>query len=170
MTRPSFIASTSMVTASEGAYPAPFDQERLSLGRDLGTAAGSQRLGAWHETLAPGRRTSFTHAHSHEEELVYVLSGTAVLSLVHPDGRTEDQALAEGDLVAFPAGTGIAHSVHNPGPEATTLLVIGERNPLDRVCYPADAAFEAWHAASRPARHWVDAPCHRGAACESSEG
>lgn len=80
-----FIVHALDVPEEEGAYPAPFDGEKLSFGRNLGKAAGTERLGLWQERLPPGRRTSFTHAHSHEEELVYVLQGG--MSRAHPQAR-----------------------------------------------------------------------------------
>lgn len=162
--RPSFIVSSTAVPESEAAYPSPFDAEKLSLGRDLGAAAGSVRLGLWRERLLPGRRSGFTHAHSAEEELIYVLSGAPHVRVVEPGAAPVEHPLAAGDVVAFPAGTGIAHCLVNHGPEEAVLLVIGERRPEDRVCYPdpQDAAFEAWHTGERPRRHWTEGPGHGG--------
>lgn len=144
------------VAEIEGAYPAPFDGEKLSIYRDLGVAAGSRRLGFGFERLPPGRRTSFTHAHSHEEELVYVLSGTCHVRLVEPGAAPREVALRAGHAVSFPAGTGIAHTFVNHGAEECTLLVVGERRrDADRVEYPEDRAYDEHHAKTRPARHWT---------------
>jgi hypothetical protein len=63
-----FVVHASEVAEAEGHYPAPFDAEALSFGRNLGAAAGSLNVGLWQERIPPGRRTSFTHAHSGEEE------------------------------------------------------------------------------------------------------
>jgi uncharacterized cupin superfamily protein len=161
VTRPAYVVHTASVPAIEAAYPPPFDAEKLSIGRDLGTAAGSVRLGVWHERLLPGRRSSFTHAHSDEEEAVYVLAGSPHLRVIPPGAAAEEHALAPGDFVSFPAGTGIAHCLVNHGPEEVTMLVIGERREGDRACYPDDSAFEAWHTAERPDRHWLGAPDHQ---------
>lgn len=144
------------VAEVEGRYPPPFDAEGLSLGRDLGRAAGSERVGVWHECLAPGRRTSRAHAHSDEEEAVYVLEGPVVLRWAPAGGVFIEQTLASGDFVSFPAGTGLAHHFSNPGPGDATLLVIGTREPADRGAYPEDPDLDAWRAEHRPQRRWVD--------------
>ncbi len=150
------IARAHTVPAEEGRYPPPFDVEALSLGRDLGRAAGSERFGVWHEHLEAGRRTSRAHAHSDEEEAVYVLAGPVVLRWAPRGGDFTETVLETGDFVSFPAGTGLAHHFRNPGPAAATLLVIGTRAPADRGFYPEDPDLEAWRAEHRPQRRWVD--------------
>jgi uncharacterized cupin superfamily protein len=148
-----YIVHVDDVAEVEGTYPKPFDGEKLSIYRDLGRAAGSKTLGFGHERLPPGRRTSFTHAHSHEEELVYVLAGSCHVRLVAPDAEPEEIPLRAGHAVSFPAGTGIAHTFVNHGTEECTLLVIGERRDDDRVFY-TDAEYDAHHAKNQPERHW----------------
>lgn len=139
----------------EGAYPAPFDAEKLSIYRDLGRAAGSQRIGFAVERLLPGRRTSFTHAHSDEEELVYVISGTCHVRVIEPGRAPCEVALRAGHAVSFPAGTGIAHTFVNHGTEECTLFVVGERKPgVDRGFYAEDPEYEAHFATTQPQRHW----------------
>ena len=140
----------------EGTYPAPFDGEKLSIYRDLGRAAGSKNIGFGFERLPPGRRTSFTHAHSHEEELVYVLAGTCHVRVVEPGGEPREIPLRAGHAVSFPHGTGIAHTFVNRGAEECTLFIVGERRPgVDRVFYSDDAEYDAHHAKTRPEAHWL---------------
>ena len=126
------IVRVGSVSAEEGRYPTPFDAEGLSFGRDLGRAAESERFGVWHEVLPPGRRTSRAHAHSDEEEAVYVLAGPVVLRWAPRGGEFTESELETGDFVSFPAGTGLAHHFLNPGPAFATLLVIGMREAADR--------------------------------------
>lgn len=156
--RPQFIIRAPDVAEEEGAYPPPFGGEKLSFGRNLGKAAQSAALGFWQERLPPGRRTSFTHAHSHEEELVYVLAGTCTVRLVYPDGRSEEWPMQGGDVASFRAGTGIAHCFRNdgaPGGEGCVLLCVGERKPgVDRVCYPDDPAYDEHRRTHEPGRSW----------------
>ena len=144
------------VAEVEGAYPAPFDGEKLTIYRDLGRAAGSQRIGFAVERLLPGRRSSFTHAHSEEEEVVYVLSGTCLVRIIEPGCEPLEIPLRAGHAVSFPAGTGIAHTFVNRGSAECTLFVIGERRPdSDRVFYPEDQEYDAQLATNRPERHWT---------------
>jgi len=154
---PPFIVHEDDVPEEEGRYRAPFDGEGLSWDRDLGRAAGTVNLGMSKTRLPPGRRTSFTHAHSEEEELVYVIAGECHVRLVEPGQPPREIALRAGHTVAFPAGTGIAHTFVNRGGADCMLLTIGERkDATDRVFYPEeqDAGYQADMAANRPERHW----------------
>jgi uncharacterized cupin superfamily protein len=60
------------------------------------------------ELLPPGRRTSYPHAESMEEEFVYVIEG-------NPDAWVDGylHRLAPGDGVGVPAGTEICHTFIN---------------------------------------------------------
>jgi uncharacterized cupin superfamily protein len=152
----SFVVHIDDVAEVEGTYPPPFDREKLSIYKDLGRAAGSQKIGFAVERLLPGRRTSFTHAHSEEEELVYVLSGTCHVRLIEPGAGPREIALRAGHAVSFPAGTGIAHTFINRGTVECTLFIAGERRPdTDRVFYPEDREYDEHHARARAERHWV---------------
>lgn len=151
-----YVAHIDDVPEVEGAYPAPFDAEKLSIYRDLGRVAGSKNIGFAFERLLPGRRTSFTHAHTDEEELVYVLSGSCHVRVIEPGAAPVEIPLRAGHAVSFPAGTGIAHTFVNHGTEECALFVVGERKPgVDRVFYPDDTAYDAHHAKTRPERHWT---------------
>ena len=154
--RPTWLVRAEDVPEEEGRYPSPWDGEITSYGRDLGRAAGSRRVGAWRERLAPGHRTAFTHAHLREEELVYVLAGTPSVRWIDPGMPAQELVLGPGDFAAFPAGTGIAHAFVNRSKEDAFMLVIGEREPADRVAYPEDPAFEEWRRGFRPHRMWTD--------------
>jgi uncharacterized cupin superfamily protein len=152
----SYVVHIDDVQEIEGAYPSPFDAEKLSIYKDLGRAAGSKRLGFSFERLLPGRRTSFTHAHSDEEELVYVLSGTCQLRIVEPGAEPREIPLRAGHAVSFPAGTGIAHTVVNRSDGECTLFVVGERRPgVDRCFYPEDSEYDVHLQQTRPERHWT---------------
>lgn len=153
---PSFVVRSSAVPEHEGSYPPPFDTEKLSVGRDLGRAAGSRSLGCWRERLPRGRRTSFTHAHLREEELVYVLSGRPTLRWVPPGEAASEVELAPGDLVAFPAGTGFAHTLRNDHAEEAELLVVGERKGGERAFYADDGDYDRWRSERKPEHGWRD--------------
>jgi len=153
---PTYIAHIDDVPEVEGAYPAPFDQEKLTIYRDLGRATGSKTLGFGHERLLPGRRSSFTHAHSAEEELVFVIAGTCHVRVIEPGAEPREIPLRAGHVVSFPAGTGIAHCFVNRGSEECTLLVVGERRPdTDRWSYPEDADYQEHVARTRPEKVWT---------------
>jgi uncharacterized cupin superfamily protein len=138
-------------SAVERPKPWQYDNhdEPMGLNAALGRHFGLQRIGIHHQRLLPGRRTSFPHAESAEEEFVYVLSGTPDVWL---DGHLH--RLAPGDAVGFPAGTGLSHSFLNNTEADVCLLVVGERSkPENRIVYPVDpdqrTGREDW---------WHDAP------------
>ena len=129
--RPSCIVHwTDIEKPDESHYPG--DDELMSIGAPFGRYFGLTRLGIHHERLLPGRRTSFPHAESAEEEFVYVIEGTPDVWL---DGQLH--RLRPGEAVGFPAGTGICHSFLNNTEEEVRLLVVGETpKPENRIYYP----------------------------------
>lgn len=146
--RPDFIRHwTELEGPDDAAYEG--SDELLSIGAPLGRALGLTRIGIHHERLPPGRRTSYPHAESDEEEFVFILEGTPDAWI---DGRL--YPLREGDAVGFPAGTGICHSILNNSAREARLLVVGERpKPENRVYYPRNLEQRA-----RRADWWENPP------------
>ena len=148
MDRPDFIRHWSDLEGADDSHYTG-DAELMSIGAPLGRLLGLTRLGIHHERLPPGRRTSYPHAESAEEEFVLVLEG-------EPDAWIDGHLhrLRPGDAVGFPAGTGIAHTFINNTDKEVRLLVVGEAGkPENRLHYPMNQA----HAATRPDR-WTDPP------------
>jgi uncharacterized cupin superfamily protein len=151
MVRPGFIKHWRELEKPDGDNHYPGDTELMSIGAPLAHALGLTRIGIHHERLLPGRRTSYPHAESAEEEFVFVLEGT-------PDAWIDGalHRLVPGDAVAFPAGTGICHSFLNNTASEVRLLVVGEKSKAEnRIRYPLHEAFER----TRKDR-WADAPRH----------
>jgi uncharacterized cupin superfamily protein len=104
--------------------------------RLLGKAAGSVRTGLNHVVLAPGGQGAPAHCHSQEEEVFVVLDGGGRLELWGRGADApEEHALRAGDVIARPAGTGVAHALH-PSAEGLTYLAYGTREPGDMCFYP----------------------------------
>jgi uncharacterized cupin superfamily protein len=147
--RPPFLISSADVPEVVGSYQN--SDESLSAGRRIGEAAGLLRIGLHLDRVPPGRRTSWPHAEEKEEEFVFVLEGEIDAWI---DG--EVHRLRAGDLAAFPAGTGIAHTFINNGAADALLLVGGERDkPDNRIAYPLHPQRRAdmpW------SRTWSDRP------------
>ncbi|CAB3655132.1 cupin domain-containing protein [Achromobacter kerstersii] len=148
MSRPHFIKHWTELEATD-AQTYQGDTEPMALDAPLSAALGITRIGIHHVRLLPGRRTSYPHAESTEQEYVYVLDGTPdvwIDGVLHP--------LAEGDSVAFPAGTGICHTFINNTQDDVRLMVVGEPTRADnRVRFPLNEAYER----TRKNR-WVDWP------------
>ena len=116
------------------AWQYPQDDEPMGFNAAFGPHFGLARIGIHHQRLLPGRRTSFPHAESAEDEFVYVISGTPDVWL---DGQL--YRLAPGDGVGFPAGTGLAHSFLNNTDTDVELLVIGDADRAEnRIVYPVN--------------------------------
>ena len=82
--------------------------------------------------LAPSAVTAVHHAHSRQDELVYVLEATPML--VTDAGEI---ALSPGMVAGFAAG-GVAHHLENRTDRDCVLLEIGDRMAGDSVTYPHD--------------------------------
>jgi uncharacterized cupin superfamily protein len=145
--RPSFIAHWSTLEEPARAEYYPHSAELFAHQASLGRKLGLKRIGIHHVRVPPGRRISYPHAESAEEEFVFVVEGNPDVWI---DGRLH--RLSPGDSVAFPAGTGIAHTFLNDTDEEVRLLVVGEKDkPENRRRYPLNPDFE-------PSDQWADAP------------
>lgn len=135
--RPEFIKHYSEIEDPDN-YTYPGSDEKLTIRASFGKRAGFQRLGIHHETLPPGRRTSYPHAESTEEEFVYVIEG-------HPDAWINGELfrLNPGDGVSFVPGTGIVHTILNSTNDNVRLLVAGEKRADDQVYYPLNPERQA---------------------------
>lgn len=122
--------------ADDGHYPD--SSELLSIGAPMGQLLGLTRIGIHHERLPPGRRTSYPHAESAEEEFVFVLEGEPDVWI---DGTLH--RLRPGTAVGFPAGTGICHTFLNNTNGEVRLLVVGEKPKRENlVHYPMNPEHE----------------------------
>ena len=88
--------------------------------------------------LPPGEWSSQRHWHSHEDELVYILSGHPIL--IDDTGETE---LAPGDVTVHPAGDANGHHMINRTNEDVTFLIIGTHDPESDSCYYPDIDLES---------------------------
>lgn len=113
-------------------YPEPLRAAQARrCNRRLGHHAGLKNFGVNLTRIMPGGQSSFRHAHTVQDEFVYVLEGAP--TLVTDAG---EQALRAGQCVGFPAGTGDAHHFLNRTQTDVLLLVVGDRLPGDAATYP----------------------------------
>jgi uncharacterized cupin superfamily protein len=113
-------------------YPDPFREvQRKRYNRRLGDHAGLKNFGVNLIRVLPGGQSSARHAHSKQDEFVYVLEGEFVL--VSDAGR---ESVGPGTCIGFPAGTGDGHQFLNLTQKDAVFLVIGDRTPGDEVAYP----------------------------------
>ena len=115
-------------------YPEPFASRMAGrLKRPLGEVFGLTHFGVNLTRLAPGAVSALRHAHTRQDEFVYILEGRPTL---HTDeGRT---VLEPGMCAGFKAGTGNGHCLINETDRDVTYLEIGDRTPGDEGTYPDD--------------------------------
>ena len=115
-------------------YPEPFAS--LMAGREkrqLGELFGLTNFGVNLTRLAPNAVSALRHAHTRQDEFVYILQGRPTL---HTDeGRTQ---LSPGMCAGFRAGTGNGHRLINDTGEEVVYLEVGDRTPGDEGSYPDD--------------------------------
>ena len=99
----------------------------------LGSKFGLTNFGVNFTCLPPGSISAPRHSHSHQDEFVYILEGTAVL--VTDAGETP---LRAGMCAGFKAGSGNAHHLRNRSDTTVVYLEIGDRTAGDVVTYPDD--------------------------------
>ena len=113
-------------------YPEPFASRMLGREkRPLGDLFGLTNFGVNFTCLAPGASSSLRHAHTAQDEFIFVLRGRPTL---HTDkGRTP---LSPGMCAGFKAGTGNAHCLINETSEEVAYLEVGDRTVADEGSYP----------------------------------
>ena len=119
---------------SRSHYPEEFARrlgDRVKL--PLGDAFGLTRYGVNLTRLPPGAISALRHAHSSQDEFVYILEGTP--TLVTDSGPTP---LRPGMCAGFRFGTGDAHHLKNDSASDVVYLEIGDRTSPDEVDYPDD--------------------------------
>ena len=120
--------------AKSSNYPEPFfSRMEGRVKRPLGDLFGLTNFGVNITRLAPGGSSALRHAHSKQDEFVYILEGRP--TLVTDAGPT---ALNAGMCAGFKAGSGDAHHLVNETDEEVVYLEIGDRTPGDSVAYPDD--------------------------------
>ncbi|MGC3965647.1 MAG: cupin domain-containing protein [Rhodocyclaceae bacterium] len=115
-------------------YPEPFASRMAGREkRPLGDLFGLHNFGVNLTRLIPGACSSLRHAHSRQDEFIYILEGCPVL--ITDEGET---ALAPGMCAGFSAGSGNAHQLVNRSGADVLYLEVGDRAPDDSVSYPDD--------------------------------
>jgi uncharacterized cupin superfamily protein len=99
--------------------------------RRLGDHAGLRNFGVNLTRIVPGGQSSYRHAHSRQDEFVFVLEGEVVM-----ESDAGAQTLTAGQCAGFPAGTGDAHRFVNRSASDVLLLVVGDRTAEDEITYP----------------------------------
>jgi uncharacterized cupin superfamily protein len=134
-TRPIAIkASDAPARTKPSNYPEPFASRMAGRQkRPLGDLFGLTNFGVNLTRLAPNAVSALRHAHTLQDEFIYILQG-------HPTLHTDEGCtqLSPGMCAGFKAGTGNGHHLSNETSEDVLYLEIGDRTPGDEGSYPDD--------------------------------
>jgi uncharacterized cupin superfamily protein len=122
----------SLPESNASGYPAPYNEaQKRRFNRRLGDHAGLTNFGFVLTRIAPGGQSSHRHAHSTQDEFIWVLEGETVLKT-----NSGEQVLTAGMCVGFGAGSDDAHHFLNRSDSDVLLLAVGDRSDGDVVTYP----------------------------------
>jgi uncharacterized cupin superfamily protein len=127
-------ASEAPPNAKASNYPEPFYSRMLKREkRKLGDLFELQNFGVNLTRIRPGGESALRHAHTKQDEFIYILEGRP--TLVTDAGETQ---LEPGMCAGFRAGTGDAHHLVNRSNADVIYLEIGDRTAGDAASYPDD--------------------------------
>lgn len=122
------------VRVKPSVYPEPFASRMTGREkRQLGDFFGLNNFGVNLTRLTPGAISALRHAHTKQDEFVYILQGCPTLHT--NDGATR---LEPGMCAGFPAGAGNAANLSNDTDSDVLYLEIGDRMAGDSANYPDD--------------------------------
>lgn len=115
-------------------YPEPFASRMAGRTKlPLGDLFGLTNFGVNLTRLAPKSVSALRHAHTRQDEFIYILQGHPML--VTDEGKTP---LSPGMCAGFKAGSGNGHCLLNESQDEVVYLEIGDRSPGDEASYPDD--------------------------------
>ena len=115
-------------------YPEPFASRMVGRAkRPLGDVFALTNFGVNLTRLAPSAGSALRHAHSKQDEFIYILEGSP--TLITDAGETQ---LFRGMCAGFKAGTGNGHQLLNRTTEDVVYLEVGDRTAGDSAFYPDD--------------------------------
>jgi len=131
MEKPSLnIVRAADIAAHSQEFSHPWNPRSQMHGTQLARSVGLRRTGVNFVRVPAGRESFVYHSHRHEEEWIYLLSGTAIALI---DGV--EYAVHAGDFIGFPAPS-VAHLLRNPGPADLVYLVGGENREFEIAEFP----------------------------------
>jgi uncharacterized cupin superfamily protein len=128
------VALTAPARTKPSNYPQPYAARMVGREkRPLGDMFGLSNFGVNLTRLAPGAASALRHAHSKQDEFVYILAGHPLL--ITDEGETP---LAPGMCAGFRAGSGNGHQLLNRTGADVLYLEVGDRTAGDSASYPDD--------------------------------
>lgn len=127
-------AEETLSRSKRSVYPEPFASRMTGrVNKPLGNLFSLSSFGVNLTRLEPGAVSALRHAHSVQDEFIYVLQDNPVL--VTDSGEMQ---LRPGMCAGFNAGTGDGHQLINRSSEDVVYLEVGDRTAGDAATYPDD--------------------------------
>ena len=123
-----FLLRANEIEQLESGFSHPWNPRSRVIGARLARSLGLQRTGVTLARVPAGMESFVYHAHHHEEEWLYILSGCAIAEV-----DDQEVAVGPGDFLAFPTPS-VAHHLRNPFDYDLVYLMGGE----NRACEVAD--------------------------------
>ncbi|MFB2934595.1 cupin domain-containing protein [Aerosakkonemataceae cyanobacterium BLCC-F154] len=128
--KPSLIKASDIAAISEFEFHHPLNSNSEVYLRSLSKATGLNRIAVTLARIPPGKESFIYHAHSNEEEWIYILSGRGIAEIDDTEYEVET-----GDFMGF----GLPqkpHHLRNPFDEELVYLVGGEKAAVDIGVFP----------------------------------
>lgn len=126
-----YIVKKAEIEAMEGLFKQHFlNPNAQRVNKSLGDLTGLNGFGFHIIEVPPGKESTEYHVHYYEDECVYILSGSATVTI-----GDEEFAVSEGDFIGYRAG-GLAHTMLNSGDTTLKCIVVGQRLAHDVGDYP----------------------------------
>ena len=97
----------------------------------ISQATGLERQVVSLARLPPGNESFLPHAHTFQEEFVFILEGNGKAIL-----GDEEHPVGPGDFVGYPCD-GVPHQLRNDGDTDLVYLMGGERTPFEIAKFPS---------------------------------
>lgn len=126
-----YVVKAAEIEAMEGVAKAHFlNPIARRVNKSLGDVTGLSGIGVHLIEVQPGCETTEYHRHFHEDEAMFILSGSGVARI-----GEDEVPVGPGDFLGFRKG-GLAHSIRVTGDVPMRCLVVGARLPHDVGDYP----------------------------------
>ncbi|MDD1794006.1 cupin domain-containing protein [Enterovibrio makurazakiensis] len=126
-----YIVKKDKIESMEGITKTHFlNPNAVRTNKSLGDLVGLTGIGFHIVEIEPTYESTQYHVHYFEDECVYVLSGSAEVTI-----GEEAFPVAEGDFIGYPAG-GLPHTMVNTGDTTLRCIVVGQRLAHDEADYP----------------------------------
>ncbi|MBZ8180750.1 cupin domain-containing protein [Oscillatoria salina] len=129
-TNPYLVRAKDLANSPEFGFGHPLNPNSEVYLRNISDLVGLQRLVLRWGRIPPGKESFIYHAHHHEEEFLYILSGRGIAEIAD-----QEFEVGAGDFMGFPTPS-VAHHLRNPFDTDLVYLMGGERKSIEIGDYP----------------------------------